>query len=157
MSRSVELETVKYDLEEMEHVSGQLIYNFAVHTDISGTRDWMRARIVLASIIREQRKQPLVLEAPGVSMKFSGFSNPVPIIRNETIVFTARDPQFTFRGNGDYLSPKQRTYNQDMTIAIVDEMSDVYHLEKRDYPPTLIFPRSEYGRQIEITGAILLT
>ncbi len=156
-ARNVELEVVKYNVDEMEHVAGRLLYNFAVHTDIVGTRDWMRARFELASIIREQRDQQLKLYAPGVVMEFSGFPNPIPVIRDEAVVFTAKEPQFTFRGTREYVSPQQRTYNQNATSAIVEEMSDVYHLIKKDYPPTLIFPRSEYGKLIEVFNAIMLT
>lgn len=154
--RSVELETVEYNLSAIEHVAGRLFYNFAVYAKIDEKADWVSARFEVANTIREQRKKPLVFEASGLMIEFSGFTDPIPLIHGERVIYTARNPRFTFRESEGYIPPRQRNYNQEVTCEIMEEMNIVYHLKKRDYPPTLLFPKEQYATKVEVTPAVQL-
>ncbi len=157
MAKTVELETVEYDLEAMEHVAGRLLYNFAVHTRIEGAEDWINAGIALATNIREQRRDPLILEASGLRAEFRGFPEPIPRIIDERVIYIANNPRFTFRESEGYISPRQRTYNERVTREIMNEMSIVYRLKTKDYPSTLLFPKAEYAKRIDVSPAVQLT
>jgi hypothetical protein len=151
--RTVELETVEYNLANMEHVAGQLLYNFAAHTDILSEEAWIGARLAIANTIREQSRNPVVVESSGLQVVFSGFTEPVPLIDNERVIYVARNPRFTFRDSAGHIPPHQRTYNHRATREIMEEMSIVYHLKTKDYPPTLLFPKAQYANRIEVTSA----
>ncbi len=156
MPRHVELEHVTYNIQDIENTAGQFLYKFAAKAGIKGAQTWMRSHMDLAEIIREQRSQTFLLQAFGLSVEFSGFPPPIPKIQRHGIVFSAREPRFTIYETNEQISPLQRTHITLATENIMDEMHNVYHLEKAKDPLTLIFPKKVYAKHIEIFNAALL-
>ncbi len=157
-SANVELELVKYRTSDVEHASVVLLKLFAHYSGIFGTEQWVRAMFPLLDIIRRQKPVPHELNAEGVSVAFSGFPRPVPVIKDgERIVYQAREPRFTIEDRLDEVLPSRRTHIERVTAAIAEEMQATYKLlvtERR--PLTLAFPKERYAAEVAVFQAALL-
>lgn len=155
-SRSVELEVVHYNKPAMVHASKELLHNFAQYSGVEGADTWGTALVLVAGIIENQASEICLWRAQGIRMTFTGFQRPIPTIKDERLVYTARPPRFVIEEPNDDLLPSKRTHVERVTNAIVREMSDVYHLQVNQDPLTLVFPKEEYAKRIELFNAALL-
>ncbi len=156
-ARTVELEVVQYRTDEIIHASGRFIHNFVTYSGIEGTGMWGDVFMTIADIIQNQSDLQCTWRAQGLEITFTGFQPPIPTIRDERVVFSAREPRFIVEKthNSDLL-PSKRTHISRVTSAIAREMQDVYRLRGEDNPSTLIFPKQEYAKSIEVFNAAML-
>ena|SRR3989344_4969991 len=154
--RGVELEVVKYRADDIAHAGTRLLYNYAQYSGIQGTEVWFRAMEELVKMVRTENSERFEIIAPGLDVHFSGFTDPVPTIQGERVIYSAREPRFIIEETEEDLLPSRRNHIHRVTQAIASEMEEVFHLRKERSPYALIFPKSEYARSIDIFPAVLL-
>ena len=157
-ARSVEVELVRYRTADMIYSTGQLVHNFAQYTDLEGTATWPRALATVARKIQQELPTPFRWQTKGISIEFSGFRNPMPIIGDRGVIFKAREPNFIFIEDGlsEEVRPTLLTRVGQALEDIVQEMHDVYRLDIDRNPLRLIFPKAEYAKSIEVFNAAML-
>ncbi len=155
--KSVELEVVHYRTDEMVHASRKLIHNFVTYSGIEGTNMWGEVLYTVADFIKQQLPHECVWRAEGLDVRFSGFQSPIPIVREEKVVYAAREPHFVIYERPDSdLRPTRRTHINRVTTAIAREMEDVYHMQAGGSPLVLSFPKREYAKSVEVFNAALV-
>ncbi len=156
-AKEAKLELVTYKTDNIAEATVALISNFAKYSRIYGTREWIGAIVHLLRIIDRQQNIQHALSAEGVEVSFSGFPNPIPTVdKDGNIIFKAREPRFTIRDHWEEISPRQRTRIAMVTSDIAGEMREVYHLETKYPPYTLIFPKELYAKERVVFDAALL-
>lgn len=156
MSKEVQLEIVNYRTDHIAQVSVALIRDFAEYSGIYGTQQWVGGLVHLLRIIENQQPLGFKLTAEGVELFFSGFHNPIPVIKNENIVFQSREPRFTIRDKAAEVLPRQRTRIGRAISDITEEMRSVYHLRTEPFPCVLIFPKQQFAKEQTIFAATLI-
>lgn len=157
--RNAEFEVVQYRKPDLLHASIRLIRNFVDYSGIVGTNNWGYLLSNLAMAIRDETNVHILWSTPVVDVRFTGFSEPIPIPAEDRIIFVAREPRFVFEEKrDDSIRPSVVTHVQRVTDAIAQEMVDVYRLEIVEQSPiVLIFPKAEYAKSVEVFNAALLT
>lgn len=155
-TKEVELVVVDYKTDEIENTSVTLIKNFAIYSGILGAREWARHLVSLSDIIQNQKPTPYLLSAEGIEIRFSGFPNPAPILRDGKVIFEPREPRFVITDSDDLLLPSESCHIGKITDEIGKEMEDVYKLRRETNPQSLIFPKTEYSRSITVFEGVLI-
>lgn len=152
-----EVEVLSYNIPRIEQAAGTLVHTFTKFSDIAGTRAWPPYAKGLSSWIKDQRPFPYWLRAPGLRLRFSGFPPPEDM-RSEQgkLIFGPPDLSFAFLPGDELLLPSERTHIQNVTTAIAEEMSKVFHLELRKDPLAITFPRDLYVKETVVFNAALL-
>lgn len=157
--KEVALEIVDYKTDDIEYASTFFIKTFARYSGIIGTNEWVYGLYKLREIINNQKPESHILPAEGLEISFSGFPQPTAKIREDGLIFTAREPRFTFfdkiRESG--LLPSSRNHIESMVSAINEEMTSTYRLRIDKDPLSLVFPKEEYARSITVFDATMIT
>ncbi|OGE64961.1 hypothetical protein A3I48_01695 [Candidatus Daviesbacteria bacterium RIFCSPLOWO2_02_FULL_36_7] len=154
--RSAELEVVEYKTHDIGHAVGRLIHNFAKYSGIVGTEIWPRMQFQLLSLIRDQIPYEVTWNAEGMEIKFSGFLDPRPRIKDSQLVYESPEPSCVFFEQPGEVSPLVRTHIGRVTSAIAQEMQEVYCLQAERDPLILRFPKSLYSKRIERFKVIII-
>jgi hypothetical protein len=155
-TRSVQLETVTYRIDDIEHASRVFVKTLAQYWMVLDTDQWIAYLMTLVQRIRQQHPRTAALHVEGLEITFSGFPRPIPVIEDGEVIYRSREPRFTLQSTAEYIAPSRRTYLERLTTAIAEEMQAVYRLSVDQPPLTLIFPKHEYARQVTAVRAPLL-
>lgn len=155
--KTVELELVTYNKPEVINTSVYFLRCFSIYSGIFGVEQWGRKLVDLAEIIKQQQSRQMILKAEGIEVTFSGFSQVIPVVKGETIIYQSREPRFTTIDYVLDVSPPSRTRVMKVTREILEEMVKCYSMRAEKDPPTLIFPKENYAEKITRAEATLLT
>lgn len=155
MIKEAEVELVNYKTDEISEASVRLITLFAKYSGIYGTHQWVGAIVHLLKIIELQQPEQLSLEAEGVGVSFSGFSNPRPLIKDGKLTYKSKEPRFVIEDRLGYILPRERTRIARATADITEEMEDVFGMTVESPPHTLIFPNRQFAKQATVFNAKL--
>lgn len=147
--RSAELEVVQYKAQDIGHVTGRLIYNFAQYSGIVGTQSWATMQFQLLTLIRDQVPYKVTYNAKGIEIRFSGYLEPRPVIKEGQVIYQSPEPSCVFFEQPAEVSPTTRAHIGRVTSVIAQEMEEVYYLQVVKDPLTLKFPKPIYSRRIE--------
>ncbi len=155
----VEQEVVTYNKPAMIHTSREFIRAIAQnHVDPDSVTESDKFIARITSSIESDATRVELWRTPGLHISFSGF-NALSTIEDKGIVYyRALPPYFTLREPLEPIRPRMRTYLNEFTNAIVQEMNDVYKLDprKKDNATLLYFPKNRYATQINWVRATFL-
>ncbi|MBI2330129.1 hypothetical protein HYU94_01960 [Candidatus Daviesbacteria bacterium] len=154
--RGAELEVVQYKTHDIKHATRILIRNFAFYSGIAGTEIWPTMQYQLLSLIEEQTPYEITWATKGMELKFSGFLEPRPLIKDGKLVYESPEPRCVFFEQPGEISPTIRTHIGRVTSAIAREMKEVYYLQIETDPLVLRFPKELYSKRIDKFNVTIL-
>lgn len=150
------VELVTYKTDDIKQATQGLFYYFINGSGIQGISQWAWELDRLFRRIDSQKTEPFSLEAEGIEVSFSGFPNPRPRLKEEGLIYEAKEPHFTILDPAEGISPRERTRIARATSDIAGEMKDVFHM-RVEYPPyTLVFSKERFAKSRVIFNAALL-
>ncbi len=154
-TRPVKVEFVTYKIEEMQNTISHLVRNFTIYSGISGTNMWWLA-FPLQSKHRIENLLPepyCLTSTEDVSLFFKGPSLPIPIIKDDSVVYKPREPRVIIAEDIEHLNPGRRWQVEKMDRRIAEEMHSGYGMDVEENPLRLIFPKRNYAKEITVLDA----